>query len=319
MDRRKGMRAVGVLLLAVIGCGEMTQKKVGPESPEPPATATELLAGTYEAVWLSPSGDAPQEVWKLKIDGTAEQGEDPQPGGVWWYYPERRALTLGYTGRPVVIDGGVTYLLPDGWKTGDPLCIEPPVEEGDSGCSRELRRTPAPAEGGELIETSALTRDDTPSSWAGSYELRPTGDASDEGMVRYELNADGTGAFKVESEAIRLQVEGSWWYQAERRALSLSFEGLLPGTSLTSTFVVPEGWNGELVCLAESRSDSMVPTCEVTFGRITPENPEPASPDKSRATARVPRIDKRKDSSSSRVCTCVRVYVCTCVRPPFRI
>ena len=113
---------------------------------------------------------------------------------------------------------------------------------------------PEPADGGELIETLPLTSDDTPESWSGTYEL-----ASDAFSGQWELSADGTGTFTFAAEVL---LEGSWWYQAKRRALTLPVD-----VGLAVTFVLPEGWNGDPVCVGAA-PDNGVPTCFSTFGRL---------------------------------------------------
>ena len=70
----------------------------------------ELLAGTYRVGRHPASDDMPPETWKLNLDGTVEV-ESGQLDR-WWYYPERRALTIVQARRPGMIDRGPTYILP---------------------------------------------------------------------------------------------------------------------------------------------------------------------------------------------------------------
>lgn len=254
---------VGIALLS--GCEELVDGKPpvdpaqrAPEGDIPPSTttATELLVGTYEIrYWSDADGTYHVSlVWQLNADGSFVQiclecvGLDDAETtwvGKWWFYPERRALTLAFTPST-----GITVLIPDGWKTGYLLPLY--------GTAGGMYRIPEPTDDGVKLETPPLKDDDTPDSWAGTYIIRTTGCGASpcEAEVFLELNADGTGLLST-------GFNSRWWYHAEQRAFSLSNAK----DTYYVTWLLPEGWNGEPVCTVETMDEDGSYYCSATIER----------------------------------------------------
>ena len=246
--------ALAVALLTLAGCEEAVSSTEEPAKPEPEApaepepeapaepgtTATELLAGNYEVTQGTKTYVDPLV---LHSDGTVSIPLGWRDYERWWFYPERRALTLMEEPMPpVVVSQGTTLVLSQEWRTGDPLCLVSGDDPSDDTvyCSTELRRTPAPADGGQTIKTPPATQDDLPSEWVGTYAQREFQTGA---IIRtYTLREDGV--FGVASRDGPSIVAGSWWFDASNKALTMAYESLGITTS-----IFPKGWDGAPICL----------------------------------------------------------------------
>lgn len=239
-----------------------------------------LLAGRYDYY----EGDSYVSTWELKADGTVS-GVDLVPGSVvpvfddfkifWSFYPERRVLTFGPTqlGDERLSRLGSTSVIPEGWNTGDELCIDesvsisisepaqpeepvqprpttvelPPAQlrilptrsSDGSTTSTEFcyhKLIPERTDSGVVLGTPSLQHDDTPALMAGTYRIRtPSSDGA-----RIRLNSDGTGS-PVDSDD-----DLAWWYHEERRLLTLVHRPGAHDQFLQSVYL-PEGWDGEAI------------------------------------------------------------------------
>ena len=151
-----------------------------------------LLAGEYRYYYsyyeesydhAPPVDHEPVETYDtitLNFDGTASS-IDGRKGeishGHWWFYPERRALTLAPVrtfwiepfGNEGDIQIGLTIVFPDRWSTGDELCIT----ESDPPGHCDVELVPVRSDGDDVVLITPLLRHDDTPAWLGGHVPLP--------------------------------------------------------------------------------------------------------------------------------------------------
>lgn len=258
-----------VTFLALAGCDEpVSPTKPKPTKPAPEPTPTQLLVGSYE--YAEDETTYPNPLI-LHSDGSVTLPGEEEYYVRWWFYPGRRALSLAYpTWHPAVeVSRAKTVIVPQGWRTGDTLCLFIFIDEetGNEECVESIRRTPAPQDGGSLLKTTA--QDDLPSGWAGDYIIRARSSGNDEFSIfaTYTLRPDGVaftavpGLYAPGEQVPTLQ--GEWWFDASNRALSVTITVL----NQIETMIFREGWDGTSACIYIDSSSSP-PSCNLTIERV---------------------------------------------------